>query len=150
MLTGETMKRIQSLATGLLFAAALLMQGCGKEEPPKPAPKAEAPPPAETIVKIGVASPLTGPQAHIGIDIKNGVQLAVDDANAAGVTIDGKKIKLQLIAESRCRRRPLQLGRVHPRVQDLFRRRHSADLAVLDQSEIHAAGIQDHFPRRRQ
>jgi branched-chain amino acid transport system substrate-binding protein len=99
MLTGETMKRIQSLATGLLFAAALLMQGCGKEEPPKPAPKAEAPPPAETIVKIGVASPLTGPQAHIGIDIKNGVQLAVDDANAAGVTIDGKKIKLQLIAE---------------------------------------------------
>ena len=93
------MKRIQSLATGLLFAAALLMQGCGKEEPPKPAPKAEAPPPAETIVKIGVASPLTGPQAHIGIDIKNGVQLAVDDANAAGVTIDGKKIKLQLIAE---------------------------------------------------
>ena len=74
------MKRIQSLATGLMFAAALLMHGCGKEEPPKPAPKAEAPPPAETIVKIGVASPLTGPQAHIGIDIKNGVQLAVEGA----------------------------------------------------------------------
>ncbi len=91
------MNRIQSLATGLLFATALLMQGCSKEEPPKPAPKAEAP--QETIVKIGVAAPLTGPQAHIGIDIKNGVQLAVDDANAAGLTIDGKKIKLQLVAE---------------------------------------------------
>ena len=93
------MKRIQSLTTGLLFAAAILMQGCGKEEPPKPAPKAEAPPPQDTIVKIGVASPLTGPQAHIGNDIKNGVQLAVDDVNAAGLTIDGKKIKLQLVYE---------------------------------------------------
>ena len=38
--------------------------------------------------KIGVAAPLTGPQAHIGGDIKNGVQLAVDDVNAAGLTID--------------------------------------------------------------
>jgi len=92
------MNRLQSFATGMLFASALLMQGCSKEEPPKPAPKAEAPP-AETIVKIGVAAPLTGPQAHIGTDIKNGVQLAVDDANAAGLTIDGKKIKLQLVAE---------------------------------------------------
>ena len=92
------MNRLQSFATGMLFATALLMQGCSKEEPPKPAPKAEAPP-AETIVKIGVAAPLTGPQAHIGTDIKNGVQLAVDDANAAGLTIDGKKIKLQLVAE---------------------------------------------------
>ncbi|MEO8442293.1 MAG: branched-chain amino acid ABC transporter substrate-binding protein [Betaproteobacteria bacterium] len=92
------MSRIQSLATGLLFATALVMQGCSKEEPPKPAPKAEAPPP-ETVVKIGVAAPLTGPQAHIGNDIKNGVQLAVDDANAAGITIDGKKIKLELVAE---------------------------------------------------
>lgn len=98
MLKGETMKPIQSLATGVLIAAALLMQGCGKQEPPKPAPKADAPPP-ETIVKIGVAAPLTGPQAHIGGDIKNGVQLAVDDVNAAGLTVDGKKIKLQLVSE---------------------------------------------------
>ena len=92
------MNRIQACATGLLFAAALLIQGCGKEEPPKPAPKAEAPP-AETVVKLGLAAPLTGPQAHIGGDIKNGVQLAVDDVNAAGLTIDGKKIKLELVAE---------------------------------------------------
>ncbi|MEK7876412.1 MAG: ABC transporter substrate-binding protein, partial [Pseudomonadota bacterium] len=91
------MNRTRSLATGLLLAAALLMQGCGKEEPPKPAPKAEAPPP--TVVKIGLAAPITGPQAHIGVDIRNGTQLAVDDINAAGLTIDGKKIKLELVAE---------------------------------------------------
>ena len=92
------MNRIQSLATGWVFAGILLMQGCGKEEPPKPAPKSAAPA-QETGVKIGVAAPLTGPQAHIGGDIKNGVQLAVDDVNAAGLSIDGKKIKLELIAE---------------------------------------------------
>src|SRR6186713_1243649 len=98
MLTGDLMNRLQSFATGMLFATALLMQGCSKEEPPKPAPKAEAPP-AETIVKIGVAAPITGPQAHIGVDIRNGAQLAVDDINASGLTIGGKKIKLELVAE---------------------------------------------------
>ncbi len=88
------------LAAGLLAAAIFTMQGCSREEPPKPAPKAEAPPPPqETVVKIGLAAPLTGPQAHIGGDIKNGAQLAVDDINAAGLTIDGKKIKLELVAE---------------------------------------------------
>ena len=85
---------------GLFLVVALLMQGCGKEEPPKPAPKAEAPPPAPpTVVKIGLGAPITGPQAHIGIDIRNGTQLAVDDINAAGLTIDGKKITLELVAE---------------------------------------------------
>jgi branched-chain amino acid transport system substrate-binding protein len=93
---GDIMNHTRSFATGLLLASALLMQGCGKEEPPKPAPKAEAPP---TVVKIGLAAPITGPQAHIGIDIRNGTQLAVDDINAAGLTIDGKKIKLELVAE---------------------------------------------------
>ena len=57
---------------GIVSALALtVMYGCGKEAPP-PAPKAEAP--TAITVKIGSASPLTGPQAHIGVDIKNGVQ----------------------------------------------------------------------------
>lgn len=81
-----------------LFAATLLA-ACGKEEPP-PAPKVEAPKPPEVLtVKIGSASPLTGPQAHIGIDIRNGVQLAVEDLNAQGVEIGGKKVRFELVAE---------------------------------------------------
>jgi branched-chain amino acid transport system substrate-binding protein len=84
--------------TAALIAAALLT-ACGKEEAP-PAPKAEAPKAPEVmIVKIGSASPLTGPQAHIGIDIRNGVQLAVEDLNATGVEIGGKKVKLELVYE---------------------------------------------------
>lgn len=87
---------------GMVSALALaVIAGCGKETPPPPAPKAEVSKPAPEVVtvKIGSASPLTGPQAHIGIDIKNGVQLAIDDLNASGVEIGGKKVKLALLAE---------------------------------------------------
>lgn len=79
--------------------AALLAAACGKQES-APATKAAAPQaPDALVVRIGSASPLTGPQAHIGIDIRNGVQLAVDDVNAAGLEIGGKKVKLELVAE---------------------------------------------------
>ena len=92
---------IRSLATGLVIAVALLMQGCGKEEPPKPAPKVETPPPPPpaTVVKIGHAGPLTGAIAHLGKDNENGVRLAIDEANAKGITIDGKKIKFEMMGE---------------------------------------------------
>ncbi len=93
------MNRIQSLATGLVLAVALSLQGCGKEEPPKPAPKVEAPPPPATVVKIGHAAPLTGGIAHLGKDNENGARLALDEANAKNVSIDGKKIKFELIGE---------------------------------------------------
>ena len=88
---------------GIVFALGLaLIYGCGKEEAPTPKTKSEAvkPAPQEAVtVRIGSASPLTGPQAHIGIDIKNGVQLAIDDLNAKGVDIGGKKVKFELVAE---------------------------------------------------
>ncbi len=92
---------IRSLATGLVIAVALLMQGCGKEEPPKPAPKVETPPspPPATVVKMGHAGPLTGAIAHLGKDNENGVRLAIDEANAKGITIDGKKIKFEMMGE---------------------------------------------------
>ena len=84
------------------LAVTLILAACGKEAPPPPKSdkKAEAPKPPETVtVKIGAASPLTGSQAHIGIDIRNGVQLAIEDANAAGVEIGGKKVKFEMVAE---------------------------------------------------
>jgi|688.fasta_scaffold109853_3 branched-chain amino acid transport system substrate-binding protein len=91
------MHTMRHTITALIVTA--LLAACGKETPP-PAPKAEAPKAPEVItVKIGSASPLTGPQAHIGIDIRNGVQLAIEDANTANVEIGGKKIKFELVAE---------------------------------------------------
>jgi len=54
---------------------------------------------AQTVVKIGHAGPLTGPLAHIGKDGENGARLAIDDANAKGVTLGGQKVKFELVSE---------------------------------------------------
>ncbi len=47
-------------------------------------------------VKIGVAAPLTGPQAHYGKDFLNGIKLAADDFNANKPLINGKQIQIVL------------------------------------------------------
>lgn len=53
----------------------------------------------ETVVKIGHVGPVSGPQAHYGKDNENGARMAVEELNAKGVTIGGKKVKLELVAE---------------------------------------------------
>ncbi|MCC2958377.1 branched-chain amino acid ABC transporter substrate-binding protein [Massilia sp. IC2-477] len=58
-----------------------------------------APAGAQTIVKIGTASPLSGPGAHQGKDIEDGARMAIDELNAKGIAIGGKKIKWVLQAE---------------------------------------------------
>jgi branched-chain amino acid transport system substrate-binding protein len=50
-------------------------------------------------VKIGHVAPLTGPIAHLGKDNENGARLAVEDANAQKITIDGKLIQFELLGE---------------------------------------------------
>ncbi|MES2019402.1 MAG: branched-chain amino acid ABC transporter substrate-binding protein [Pseudomonadota bacterium] len=54
---------------------------------------------AQEIVRIGSAAPVSGPSAHLGKDTENGARLAVDDLNARGFTINGKPVKLALVAE---------------------------------------------------
>ncbi len=51
------------------------------------------------VVRIGHAGPISGGIAHIGKDTENGVRLAVEDLNAQGLVIGGKKIKFELAAE---------------------------------------------------
>ena len=53
----------------------------------------------EQVVKIGHVAPLSGPQAHYGKDNENGARMAIDDLNAQGITLDGKKIRFELQAE---------------------------------------------------
>ncbi|MCC7005644.1 MAG: branched-chain amino acid ABC transporter substrate-binding protein [Ottowia sp.] len=50
-------------------------------------------------VKVGFAAPLTGPQAHYGKDMQNGIILAFEEINATRPHIGGKEIKLVLLAE---------------------------------------------------
>lgn len=77
----------------LCIALGLALVGCGKSE------KASAPASDEVVVKIGAAAPLTGPQAHIGKDNEYGTRMAIDDANARGVLIGGKKARFELLSE---------------------------------------------------
>jgi branched-chain amino acid transport system substrate-binding protein len=53
----------------------------------------------ELIVKIGHIAPTSGGTAHLGKDNENGARMAIDDLNAKGVTIGGKKAKFELLAE---------------------------------------------------
>jgi branched-chain amino acid transport system substrate-binding protein len=53
----------------------------------------------DLVVKIGHVGPTSGPIAHLGKDNENGARMAVDELNAKGVTIGGKKAKFELLAE---------------------------------------------------
>jgi branched-chain amino acid transport system substrate-binding protein len=91
----------------VVLAASVAVVGCGKKEEPKAAAPAPAPaaarlhrqPKPEMVVKIGHVAPLTGPIAHLGKDNENGARLAVDDANAKKIEIDGKIVKFELLGE---------------------------------------------------
>ena len=53
----------------------------------------------DVTVRIGHVAPISGPQAHYGKDNENGARMAVEDLNAKGMTIGGKKVKFELVAE---------------------------------------------------
>jgi len=61
-----------------LLSLCLLSFGCQKKE---------------DVVRIGIAGPMTGDQAKMGMDFKNGATLAVEEWNSKGGVL-GKKIEL--------------------------------------------------------
>ena len=70
------MRKLTTLALGLGFGLALAGT-------------------AQAQVKLGVAGPITGPNAAFGAQLKNGTEQAVEDINAAG-GINGQKITVTL------------------------------------------------------
>ena len=54
---------------------------------------------AQEVVKIGHVGPISGASAHLGKDNENGARMAIDELNAKGFMINGKKVSLQLLAE---------------------------------------------------
>ena len=82
----------------LFAAAALSLTACGKQEAATAAPDNAAAAGVETI-KIGQVSPLTGPISHLGKDVEFGAKLAIEDLNAEGVEIGGKKVRFELVSE---------------------------------------------------
>ncbi|AXT47112.1 MULTISPECIES: branched-chain amino acid ABC transporter substrate-binding protein [Chromobacterium] len=80
----------------LIACAALALTACGKSEQSAGSAPAEA---GSVVVKIGSANPLTGPFAHWGRDADNGVKLAVAEANAEKLTLDGKPVTFEVVSE---------------------------------------------------
>lgn len=58
---------------------------------------AAAPAAAEQVVKLGFAAPLTGPQSHYGEDMRNGLTLALEEANAQNIQLNGESAKFVLV-----------------------------------------------------
>lgn len=69
------------IATSLLLAAAAAPAG------------------AQTTVRLGFSSPLTGPQAANGQDNRDGALLAVNELNARGVTVGQQKVRFELVQQ---------------------------------------------------
>ena len=53
----------------------------------------------DMVVKIGHVGPISGSIAHLGKDNENGAKMAVEELNAKGLMIGGKKVKLELVLE---------------------------------------------------
>ncbi len=75
-----------NVIVGALFGASALMAGGSVLA-------------QDMVVKIGHVGPTSGAIAHLGKDNENGARMAIEELNAKGVTIGGKKVKLELLAE---------------------------------------------------
>ncbi len=95
--------KYSSLVKGIIPLLCVTLAACGKQESTDTATTPTAlqtsAQPNEQIVKIGAAAPLTGPQSHLGKDNENGTRMAIDEANAKGIVIGGKKIHFELLSE---------------------------------------------------
>ncbi|MBI5406531.1 MAG: branched-chain amino acid ABC transporter substrate-binding protein [Nitrospirae bacterium] len=67
-----------SLLIGFSILSILTLNSCAKKE---------------TTIRIGVVGPMTGDQSKMGLDVKNGTELAVKEWNQKGGVL-GKKIEL--------------------------------------------------------
>lgn len=100
------MKRSMHVLSVVASVTLLVLAGCGKKPDAGSAtPAASAASPAvaaaadPSVIKIGHVAPTSGSIAHLGKDNENGARLAIDELNAKGVTIGGKKVTFELVAE---------------------------------------------------
>jgi branched-chain amino acid transport system substrate-binding protein len=87
-----------------VIAAAVALAACGKKEEAAPAAPAAAPaaaaaPAGDNVIKIGHVGPTSGAIAHLGKDNENGAKMAIEELNAANLTINGAPAKFELLAE---------------------------------------------------
>ncbi len=87
------MRKIAILILAAMIVTVMLVGGCAK-----PAPASTPAPAPPKIFDIGIVTPLTGPLAHLGTMMQNGILMAIDDQNEqGGITIAGQKYTLNAI-----------------------------------------------------
>ena len=59
---------------------------------------ATAPAFSQEVVKIGYSGPLSGGAALYGKNVLDGMKMAIDEVNAQGLEVGGKKVKLEVVA----------------------------------------------------
>lgn len=79
----STIRSASKLAAA--FGAAVALVACGSRIP--------------DTVYIGVAQPLSGPSAARGQDLLNGALFAAEEINAASYKIDGKTVRIEIVAK---------------------------------------------------
>ena len=121
---------------------------------------------AHAQIKFGVGGPITGGSAAFGAQLKNGVEQAVEDINAAGgilgqkITLsvgddrrrsEGRRLGRQQVRRRRrqIRDRPLQFRRHHPGLGRLPGERHAGDHAGCHQSTGDRPRHVEHLSRVR-
>lgn len=81
-----------------LFALCAGALACALGMAPGATVRAAGPLTTPLTIRIGFVAPLTGDYANYGHDLQNGVQLALDDANAQGIKIGEQAARFELIA----------------------------------------------------
>jgi branched-chain amino acid transport system substrate-binding protein len=95
--------RVSVLAAAAVFCVlglACEKKSAAPKEPPKPAEvaaekPAEPKPAVEDTILLGEVGSLTGSEAAFGISTRNGIELALEEANAAG-GVKGKKLAVRV------------------------------------------------------
>ena len=153
------MNRRKSLAIAVSVAFAAVVGACGKKE--EAAPKAEAPQKAAEVQTVRIGSRIAAhrsagayrhrhPQRRAARDRRRqrgghrDRRQESEDSRWSPRTTRRIPTKATTVApearrlQGRRRGGALQFGRVDPGLEDLFGRGHSADLAFVHQSEVHA------------
>ncbi|MBM7113274.1 ABC transporter substrate-binding protein [Archangium primigenium] len=96
---------MRRLAPVLLAAFALFSAACEKKSQPQPSgeapggqaaqPGTTGTPPSSDSLLLGVVTSLTGAQATFGVSTRNGVEMAIKEANEAG-GVKGKKLSVRV------------------------------------------------------
>lgn len=106
------------LACMVMFS---ILVGCGATQSGSPSPAPSGSAPAEETVKrtLAISVPLTGNNTQYGISYRNGVQMAIEDFNAAG-GIKGGEVKLEVYDDKGDQKEGINIANIIIEKPDVF------------------------------